>query len=263
VGTSAEDAFVPLADVVARTGLSADTLRYYEREELLPPVARSAAGQRRYTQRDLDRLSFLLHLRATGMPVATMRRFAALRRDGEAGRPGRLALLFTHRAVVRRRVELLRQNLHVIDLKIATHQRILRKRGDLPMTEPTSTTGFALEPLHHVQLAIPRGGEDRCRDFWAGVLGMSELEKPPVLAARGGCWFRGGALEVHLGVEEPFQPARKAHPGLLVNGLPALAARLEEAGYEVTWDDDFPGHDRFYSADPFGNRLEFLEPESA
>jgi DNA-binding transcriptional MerR regulator len=111
VGNSPEEAFVPLGNVVARTGLSADTLRYYEREELIPPVARSAGGQRRYTQKDVDRLSFLLRLRATGMPVATMRRFAALRRNGEAGRPGRLALLFAHRAAVRRRVELLQQNL--------------------------------------------------------------------------------------------------------------------------------------------------------
>jgi catechol 2,3-dioxygenase-like lactoylglutathione lyase family enzyme len=119
---------------------------------------------------------------------------------------------------------------------------------------------FVLRPLHHVQLAIPPGGEEECRSFWGGVLGMGELEKPPVLAARGGCWFRGGGLEVHLGVEDPFSPARKAHPGLLVEGLPALARRLEEAGYPVTWDGDFPGHDRFYSADPFGNRLEFLQP---
>jgi catechol 2,3-dioxygenase-like lactoylglutathione lyase family enzyme len=119
---------------------------------------------------------------------------------------------------------------------------------------------FALGPVHHVQLAIPPGGEEECRAFWGGVLGMRELEKPPVLAARGGCWFRGGGLEVHLGVEDPFSPARKAHPGLLVEGLPALARRLEEAGYPVTRDGDFPGHDRFYSADPFGNRLEFLQP---
>jgi hypothetical protein len=91
---------------------------------------------------------------------------------------------------------------------------------------------------------------------------MQELEKPPVLAARGGCWFRGGALEVHLGVEEPFGPNRKAHPGLLVDGLAALARRLEDAGHPVTWDDDFPRHDRFYAADPFGNRLEFLQPQA-
>ena len=121
---------------------------------------------------------------------------------------------------------------------------------------------FELLPMHHVQLAIPPGGEDACRAFWRDVLGMRELEKPPVLAARGGCWFRGGGLEVHLGVEDPFTPARKAHPGLLVTGLRAVAAALERAGSPVTWDDDFPGHERFYSADPFGNRLEFLEPVS-
>ena len=128
---------------------------------------------------------------------------------------------------------------------------------------PESTTAavptFELLPLHHVQLAIPTGGEDRCRAFWRDVLGMRELEKPPVLAARGGCWFRGGALEVHLGVEDPFTPARKAHPGLLVAGLVHVAAALEAAGHPVTWDDDFPGHDRLYAADPFGNRLEFLQ----
>jgi catechol 2,3-dioxygenase-like lactoylglutathione lyase family enzyme len=118
----------------------------------------------------------------------------------------------------------------------------------------------AFQRLHHVQLAIPPGGEDRCRAFWGEVLGMEEVAKPPVLAARGGCWFRGGAVEVHLGVEEDFQPARKAHPGILVDGLTALASRLEAAGVAVRWDGDFPGHDRFYADDPFGNRLEFLQP---
>ncbi len=118
-------------------------------------------------------------------------------------------------------------------------------------------------PIHHVQLAIPAGGEELSRAFWAGELGMGELEKPPALAARGGCWFRGGDLEVHLGVEEPFAPARKAHPGLLVDGLTQLAERLEQAGYPVAWDNEFPGHDRFYSADPFTNRLEFLQARSA
>ena len=121
---------------------------------------------------------------------------------------------------------------------------------------------FALARLHHVQLAIPAGGEEECRAFWGGVLGMDELEKPPVLAARGGCWFRGGGLEVHLGVEQDFAPARKAHPGILVDDLRGLAGTLEAAGVEVTWDGEFPGHDRFYAADPFGNRLEFLEPSA-
>lgn len=127
--------------------------------------------------------------------------------------------------------------------------------------DPSLGPAFTLLPIHHVQLAIPRGGEDACRQFWSGLLGMRELTKPAALAARGGCWFLGGHLEVHLGVEEPFAPARKAHPGLLVDGLRQLARRLEEAEYPVVWDDDFPGHDRFYSADPFGNRLEFLAPQ--
>jgi catechol 2,3-dioxygenase-like lactoylglutathione lyase family enzyme len=114
--------------------------------------------------------------------------------------------------------------------------------------------------LHHVQLAIPRGGEPECRTFWGEILGMTELEKPAALAARGGCWFRGGGLEVHLGVEEPFAPARRAHPGILVSEIDGLAQRLQERGVPVTWDDDFPGMRRFYAHDPFGNRLEMLEP---
>jgi DNA-binding transcriptional MerR regulator/catechol 2,3-dioxygenase-like lactoylglutathione lyase family enzyme len=256
---------VPLAEVSARTGLSAYTLRYYEQEGLLPPVVRSSGGHRRYRQIDLDRLGFLLRLRDTGMSIATMRRFADLRRDGEAGRAGRLALLLEHRTAVRERVALLRENLVAIDRKIHRHRRILRERGvhTVPESGTTATdAAFELLPMHHVQLAIPPGGEDRCRAFWGDVLGMRELEKPPVLAARGGCWFRGGGLEVHLGVEDPFAAAKKAHPGLLVMGLQAVAAALEQAGHPVTWDENFPGHDRFYVADPFGNRLEFLEPRT-
>lgn len=136
---------------------------------------------------------------------------------------------------------------------------------EAPGTTTSSATepgAFRLRPLHHVQLAVPVDGEEQCRAFWGDVLGMTELAKPAVLAARGGCWFRGGELEVHLGVESPFRPARKAHPGLLVDGLASLAARLERHGHPVTWDGDFPGHDRFYCDDPFGNRLEFLEPRS-
>jgi catechol 2,3-dioxygenase-like lactoylglutathione lyase family enzyme len=122
-----------------------------------------------------------------------------------------------------------------------------------------SIPAIAFDRLHHVQLAIPAGGEGPCRAFWGDVLGMAELEKPAVLAARGGCWFRSGGLEVHLGVESKFIPADKAHPGIVVTDLPALAQRLEAAHIPVIWDDNFPGFDRFYSSDPFGNRLEFLE----
>lgn len=125
---------------------------------------------------------------------------------------------------------------------------------------PAEERGFGLLPIHHVQLAVPPGAEPQCRAFWGGVLGMAEVDKPAALRARGGCWFRGGGLEVHLGVEEPFAPARKAHPGLLVHGLQRLAEHLEASGHPVTWNGDFPGHDRFYAADPFGNRLEFLQP---
>ncbi|HEX3908022.1 MAG TPA: VOC family protein [Mycobacteriales bacterium] len=114
--------------------------------------------------------------------------------------------------------------------------------------------------LHHTQLAMPVAEEDRARAFYVDVLGMAEIAKPPVLAARGGAWFRAGGVELHLGVEGDFRPARKAHPGILVTDLGGLAARLSAAGVCPEWDSEFPGHRRFYAADPFGNRLEFLQP---
>ncbi|MBB4917676.1 VOC family protein [Streptosporangium saharense] len=114
--------------------------------------------------------------------------------------------------------------------------------------------------IHHVQLACPPGSEQASRDFYAGVLGLAEIPKPPLLAARGGCWFRGHGIELHLGVEADFRPARKAHPALLVHDLDRWAKLLDEAGYPVEVADDFPGMRRFHSADPHGNRLEFLEP---
>jgi catechol 2,3-dioxygenase-like lactoylglutathione lyase family enzyme len=120
--------------------------------------------------------------------------------------------------------------------------------------------GVGFRGLHHVQLAIPPGGEDLAREFYGDILGMTELEKPPALAARGGCWFRLGGLEIHLGVEEGFRPAAKAHPGILVRGLDRLAHALAERGREVEWDGNFPDHRRFYARDLHGNRLEFLEP---
>ena len=125
----------------------------------------------------------------------------------------------------------------------------------------TYSTSDAFLGLHHVQLAIPAGTEEECREFWRDILGFTELEKPPVLAARGGCWFRGGQLEVHLGVEKDFRPAAKAHPGILIQGVDEVASRLVERGVEVDWDDNFPGMRRFYAFDPLGNRLEFLEPK--
>ncbi|MCL6672537.1 MULTISPECIES: VOC family protein [Streptomyces] len=118
-----------------------------------------------------------------------------------------------------------------------------------------------LTAVDHVQLAAPAGCEDLLRAYYTDVLGMTEIPKPPVLAARGGCWFQTGAVQLHLGVEENFRPARKAHPGLRVTGIEAYAARLEAKGAQVAWDGNLPGHRRFYSEDPVGNRLEFLEPD--
>jgi catechol 2,3-dioxygenase-like lactoylglutathione lyase family enzyme len=114
--------------------------------------------------------------------------------------------------------------------------------------------------LHHVQLAIPAGAEDQCRPFYVDALGLVEVPKPPVLAARGGFWVRADGLEVHLGVEDDFRPARKAHPGILVGDLDALAQRLADHSVDVEWDDNFPGFRRFYAFDSVGNRLEFLSP---
>jgi catechol 2,3-dioxygenase-like lactoylglutathione lyase family enzyme len=113
--------------------------------------------------------------------------------------------------------------------------------------------------IDHVQVAAPPGCEGAARAFYGGVLGFEELEKPPVLAARGGCWFAAGADQLHVGVEEPFAPARKAHPGFVVDDLEALRATLREAGQEPADDDTIPGVRRFYASDPFGNRLEFRQ----
>ncbi|QNS05757.1 VOC family protein [Streptomyces xanthii] len=114
--------------------------------------------------------------------------------------------------------------------------------------------------LDHVQLAAPAGSEELLRGFYGEVLGMTEIPKPPVLAARGGCWFSAGSVQVHLGIEEDFRPARKAHPGILVRGIEEFAERLAGGGVEVVRDAALPGYRRFYALDPVGNRLEFLEP---
>ncbi len=114
--------------------------------------------------------------------------------------------------------------------------------------------------IHHVQVACPAGSEAVLITFYGDLLGLAVVPKPPALAARGGCWFRGHGIELHLGVETPFMPARKAHPGLLWPDLDGLARRLEAAGYGVTWSDELPGYRRFHTADPHGNRLEFLQP---
>ena len=113
--------------------------------------------------------------------------------------------------------------------------------------------------IDHVQVAAPAGCEAEARAFYGELVGLDELPKPEPLAARGGCWFRAGAQELHVGVEDPFAPARKAHPGLVVTDLGALASRLRGEGIDVAYDETIPGTERFYAADPFGNRLEFRQ----
>ncbi|MBJ6125782.1 VOC family protein [Microvirga splendida] len=113
--------------------------------------------------------------------------------------------------------------------------------------------------LDHVQLAIPAGAEELCRPFYAGMLGMREVPKPAALAGRGGLWLESGSVRIHLGVEENFRPARKAHPAIAVADLDALARLLSEAGHEPAWDDAIPDLRRFYVEDPVGNRIEFME----
>ncbi|WP_404373305.1 glyoxalase [Kytococcus sedentarius] len=114
--------------------------------------------------------------------------------------------------------------------------------------------------IHHVQLAIPPGAEDEARSFYIDLLGLLEVAKPPVLAARGGLWVRADRLEIHLGIEQDFRAAAKAHPGILVTDLDALDGHLTGQGVATTWDANFPGMRRFYVHDPFGNRIEFLQP---
>jgi len=114
--------------------------------------------------------------------------------------------------------------------------------------------------LDHVQLAMPPGGEDEARAFYAGLLGIPEQPKPPHLAKRGGCWFERGALKLHLGVEKDFAPAKKAHPALIVEDLATLVAALKSARHRVVEDEPLEGYHRVYVDDPFGNRIELMEP---
>lgn len=114
--------------------------------------------------------------------------------------------------------------------------------------------------LDHVQVAAPPGCEEQAHRFYGGVLGLVEVEKPGALRERGGVWFSVGAQQLHVGVEEDFAPARKAHPALRIksNRLDQLADRLSTAGAPVAWDYAIPGVRRFHTEDPWGNRLELL-----
>jgi catechol 2,3-dioxygenase-like lactoylglutathione lyase family enzyme len=112
----------------------------------------------------------------------------------------------------------------------------------------------------HVQLAMPPGpeAEGRAEDFFSGLLGLPRVPKPPELAARGGCWFERGPVKLHLGVEEDFRPARKAHPALLVADLDGLCRALDDSGHPTRRTEDVPGMPQWYVDDPFGNRIELI-----
>jgi catechol 2,3-dioxygenase-like lactoylglutathione lyase family enzyme len=145
----------------------------------------------------------------------------------------------------------------------------------LPTLQSTGLRGFSRRPvlkcwternlmkitgIEHVQLAMPQGEEERARAFYFGILGIPEFPKPAKLAKRGGVWFENGFLKIHLGIETNFRPARKAHPALLVEDLQGLVGLLRERGISVVDDDALEGYFRVYISDPFGNRIELLEP---
>ena len=118
--------------------------------------------------------------------------------------------------------------------------------------------GFEIVRLDHVQLAMPPAREAEAEAFYAGLLGLTRRPKPEPMASRGGCWFESGPVALHLGVEEDFRPARKAHPALVVRDLPALAATLAAAGVEVRPNSDAAPGRGAYVDDPFGNRIELV-----
>lgn len=119
-----------------------------------------------------------------------------------------------------------------------------------------------IQHLDHLQLALPAGAEPQMRAFWCDLLGCIPLPKPAALAGRGGFWARAGSLELHFGVDPDFTPATKAHPGFVVADIAALAARLTAADHPFRWDPVIPGVTRFFTADPVGNRLEFIAAPS-
>jgi Double zinc ribbon len=140
-----------------------------------------------------------------------------------------------------------------------------REPGESPGVPRIATIGTPahgrVRALVHVQLAIPAGGEGRGRAFYGGLLGLEEIARPPALWERGGLWYRVGVLELHLGVENDFRPARKAHPAFAVEHLERLRRHLEAHGVSTRDDVALPDRVRFYCDDPFGNRLEFVQAE--
>jgi catechol 2,3-dioxygenase-like lactoylglutathione lyase family enzyme len=119
---------------------------------------------------------------------------------------------------------------------------------------------MAIRRIDHILIAMPAGREAEARAFYQGMLGLTELPKPDELAGRGGCWFSSGTVTVHLGVDRNFVAAGKGHPGFIVDGLAEMERKLKQAGYRVTEDEPLPGCDRRHVHDPFGNRIELIEP---
>lgn len=117
--------------------------------------------------------------------------------------------------------------------------------------------------IHHVQMAIPPGGEPLARRFYGNILGLTEVPKPDNLQGRGGVWFDTGALQLHLGVDPSFTPATKAHVAFECPDLPALRERLDSLAYPIVDNEPLPGFDRFYTSDPFGNGVELLSPSGS
>jgi catechol 2,3-dioxygenase-like lactoylglutathione lyase family enzyme len=118
---------------------------------------------------------------------------------------------------------------------------------------------FKIKAIDHIQLAAPKGSEEEAKRFFYGILGMKEIDKPESLKNRGGVWFEFGPYQIHVGIEEPFFPAKKAHPAFAVESIEALKQHLINNGVPVTEDHRIPDVVRFHTSDPFGNRLEFLE----
>jgi catechol 2,3-dioxygenase-like lactoylglutathione lyase family enzyme len=117
-----------------------------------------------------------------------------------------------------------------------------------------------LEAIHHINLVIPAGEENRARAFYGDILGLPEVAKPEELKASGGCWFERGNVRVHISIDPDFCPSKKAHTAFLIDALKPLRARIEEADYPVKDGSDVDGLERFFALDPFGNRLEFMAP---
>lgn len=118
---------------------------------------------------------------------------------------------------------------------------------------------FTFKSIDHIQLAAPKGSEDTARHFFKDILGIDELEKPEELKKRGGVWFQFANHQIHIGIEEPFYPAKKAHPAFEIENIEALKIHLNKNGIQVIEDENLPGAKRCFISDPFGNRLEFLE----